>query len=361
MSGAIPIRAPADITPGWMTDVLRHAGIDATVVGLTSKRVGTGQVGESYRFNLAYAEGAPTGPATLVGKFPASDPVSRSAGVDFGNYFREVSFYRQLKSTALVTTPHCLFTDVDPVSHDFVLMMEDLAPASPGDQTKGISLAQTELGLAEAAKLHASHWNDPAINEMGWISDTQASAQPLGGDVIAQLWKGFLERYGDRVQPHCVPIGEAVVANYAKFKYGYTGPRCLTHNDFRPDNMMFGTEAGGRAITVLDWQSLGWGCCMADVAYFLAGAISPDERRVNEDRLLRDYHARLTSLGVSGYSFDQMMDDYAHYSFALFNMGFTASMVVERTTRGDDMFFQMLESGAELVQDLNAVERLQRR
>jgi hypothetical protein len=97
---------------------------------------------------------------------------------------------------------------------------------------------------------------------------------------------------------------------------------------------------------------------MGDVSYFLAGAISVEERRANERALLKDYHDRLRSLGVEGYSFDDLWRDYACYSFTLFNMGFAASMIVERTARGDDMFFQMLEAGAAMVQDLNAVRLL---
>ena len=354
----LPILAPSQITPDWITAVLRRSGYSGIVTDLSARRVGTGQVGESYRFSLTYPPGATDGPASLVGKFPASDPVSRAAGVNYGNYVREVRFYRQLQSSALISTPQCLYAAVNEQTCDFVLMMEDLAPATAGDQIKGISVDAAVLALAEAAKLHASHWNDAAITQMDWISDTATAPQSVGAEVVEQLWRGFLDRYGDRVKPHCVPIGEAVVASYSAFRHGYTGPKCLIHMDFRPDNMMFGTAQGGRAITVVDWQSLGWGCCMGDVSYFLAGAISREDRRANEKAMLRDYHQRLISLGVQGYSFDDMWQDYARCSFALFNMGFLASMVVERTQRGDDMFFQMLESGADLVMDLDAIRLL---
>jgi hypothetical protein len=350
--------AAADITPDWITAVLRGAGYPGEVESLNAKRVGTGQVGESFRFALSYAGDAGGSPVSLVGKFPASDPVSRGTGVALGNYVREVNFYRQLQASAGIATPHCLYADVDPDTSDFVLIMEDLAPAVAGDQTRGISVDAAALALAEAAKLHASHWEDPTIDAMGWISDTRASPQTVNSDFISQLWTGFLERYGSRVKPHCVPIGDASVAGFGRLKSGYPGPKCLIHMDYRPDNMMFGSETGGRPITVLDWQSLGWGCCMGDVSYFLAGAISVEERRANERALLKDYHDRLRSLGVEGYSFDDLWRDYACYSFTLFNMGFAASMIVERTARGDDMFFQMLEAGAAMVQDLNAVRLL---
>ena len=45
----------------------------------------------------------------------------------------------------------------------------------------------------------------------------------------------------------------------------------LHHNDFRPDNMMFGPEA----VTTWDWQSFAFGSGAQDVAYFLAGGILP--------------------------------------------------------------------------------------
>lgn len=354
----LPILAAAEITPDWLTKVLRGAGHAGVVESLTAKRVGTGQVGESYRFALTYAGDKTRSPPSLVGKFPASDPVSRGTGVALGNYVREVNFYRQLQASAGIATPRCLYADVDADTSDFVLIMEDLAPAVAGDQTRGISVDAAALALGEAAKLHASHWEDPAIDSLAWISHTRASPQTVDADFIAQLWKGFLERYGDRVKPHCVPIGEASVAGFGRLQGDYSGPKCLIHMDYRPDNMMFGTKDGGRPITILDWQSLGWGCCMGDVSYFLAGAISVEERRKNERGLLRDYHDRLRSLGVEGYSFEELWRDYACYSFTLFNMGFAASMIVERTTRGDDMFFQMLEAGAAMVEDLDAVRLL---
>ena len=119
--------------------------------------------------------------------------------------------------------------------------------------------------------------------------------------------------------------------------------------------MMFGTAEGGYPVAVVDWQSYGYGGCMADVSYFLAGALGREDRRAHETSLLRTYHARLVELGVRDYAFETLMRDYARFSPALFIMAFAASMIVERTPRGDDMFFAMLESGAALVTDLGAL------
>ncbi len=354
----IPIVPWAKITPAWMTNVLGKAGFDARVAQIQGKRVGTGQVGESVRFTLIYDGPAKGAPATVVGKFPSSDPVSRATGVDLGNYFREVWFYRNLAAGAGVTTPKCLHADVDPESHDFVLIMEDLAPAQPGDQMRGVTVEAAALVLEEAAKLHASHWGDDALDDMPWVQESRAAKPFSTGEMMRALWAGFRDRYGARIRPDCVEIGEAITANFEGFKTGYDGPRCLVHNDFRPDNMMFRTADGGYPVAVVDWQSYGYGGCMADVSYFMAGALGRDERRAHEDRLLRGYHARLIALGVGDYDFDALWRDYARFSPALFIMAFAASMIVERTERGDAMFFAMLETGASLVTDLDGLNVL---
>ncbi len=355
---AIPIVTPAEVTAPWMTAVLRHAGIDAQVRAVHGRKVGTGQVGESVRFTLAYDHAPPGAPATVVGKFPSPDPDSRATGVDFGNYHREVRFYQELAQGAGITTPRCPFADVRVESGDFVLIMEDLAPAVPGDQMKGLTLEATALVLEQAARLHASHWNDAALDQIPWVSESAVAPQPTNPGFMRGLWVGFRDRYGDRIRPECIAIGEAITEAYEAFKGGYSGPRCLIHNDFRPDNMMFGTAEGGHPVSVVDWQSFGYGCCMADVSYFMAGALPRGERRAHEERLLRAYHARLIQLGVTDYPFDTLWRHYARYSFALFIMAFTASMIVERTARGDDMFFAMLDRGAELVTDLDGLKVL---
>ncbi len=341
-----------------MTRALRAAGIDAHVGAVAGRKIGTGQVGESVRFTLGYDSAPADAPATVVGKFPSPDPDSRAVGVNLGNYNREVRFYLDLAGGAGVTTPKCLFADVVVASSDFVLLMEDLAPAAPGDQLRGVSVAEAGLVLDEAAKLHASHWGDVSLDQLPWVSESAAAPKGVDSDTIRILWRGFLDRYGDRVTPRCRAIGEAISQSYEVFKNGYEGPRCLIHGDFRPDNMMFGTALGGYPIAVVDWQSYGLGCCMADVSYFMAGALSVDERRACEEPLLRRYHASLVRLGVDDYPFERMWRDYARYGVSLFNMAFIASMIVARTPRGDDMFFAMLEGGADMAVDHGSLDIL---
>lgn len=360
MSAAGPdIRRPGAIDADWLTRALQGAGVDAVVRDFTALPVGAGQIGDSVRFKLAYARGGETAPASVVGKFPSADPDSFNTGVMLGNYLREVMFYRHLAAGALIRTPECLFADVDPASGEFVLLMEDLAPAEQGDQLKGLSLDQAGLVIDEAAKLHASHWDDPALDDLPWVSGSRAApASQVSPQMVQALWTGFRARYAERLEPDWIAIGERLAGRFSAMAELRSGPRCLTHNDFRPDNMMFGTPAGGHPVTTLDWQSFAYGVGAHDVAYFLAGALSPDLRRANEEPLLDRYLAGLRDHGVAGYGRDDLARDYARGGFLLFLTAFFAAMVVKRTPRGDDMFIQMLGSASGHILDHDALSAL---
>jgi hypothetical protein len=355
----IAILKPEDVTAKWLTQVLAAGGVEAEIRDFTMKRVGTGQIGQSVKFTLDYARRVAGAPDSLVGKFPSPEAESRNAGVVLGNYIREVNFYRHLAPTALIATPRCYFTDVDLQTSDFVLMMEDLAPAEQGDQLKGCTLAEARLAMREAANLHASHWNDAAIEDLAWVSGTRAAGQHGSADpgAVVALWQAFCARYGDRVSPESRRIGDALTANYGTYEAYYKGPKSLVHIDYRPDNMMFATPAGGRPLTVLDWQSLAFGCGVTDVAYFLAGALSREERRAREKDLLREYHERMAELGVV-YDFEDLWRDYRSRAFALFLVAFYASMIVTQTSRGDDMFMAMIRQATDQAIDLDSLSFL---
>lgn len=358
---SIPILTPDAITPDWLTTVLRAGGVDAEVRDFTSKRIGTGQIGDSLRFDLAYASAALNAPKSIVGKFPSSSEVSRATGIALGNYLREVNFYKHLAASALISTPECYFTDIVPGTGDFVLMMEDLAPAEQGDQLKGCTLEQAKLALHEAANLHASHWGDAAIEDLPWISGTRAAGALGSADpnALGMLWQAFCQRYGDRLSADAKLVGETLTKNYAAYDSYFRGPKSLVHIDYRPDNMMFGTPAGGKPLTVLDWQSLAFGCGVTDVAYFLAGALPREQRRAIERDFVREhYYERLCALGVKDYDFETLWRDYRSRAFALFLVAFYASMVVVQTPRGDDMFMAMIDSAAGQVMDLDSLSFL---
>jgi hypothetical protein len=354
----IEIRRWDAIDARWLTQALQASGVDAEVEAFTAKPVGTGQIGDSIRFSLVYARAADDAPASLVGKFPSLDPTSFNAGVSGGNYVREVMFYRHLAPTALVSTPRCYAAEVDETTGEFVLLMEDLAPAEQGDQLKGVTLDQARLVIDEAAKLHASHWGDEALGDYPWIVGGRRAVQPIPALTAQDMWRSFKERYEGQLDPVILENGARLAERIEQFRAARAGPRCLTHYDFRPDNMMFATAAGGRPVTVLDWQSVALDAGPTDLGYFLGGALPAEVRREHEPEFLARYFEGLTSRGVSDYDEAMLKRDYALGGLRLLMIAFMSSIRVKRTPRGDEMFLQMARSGTRLAVDHDALRWL---
>ena len=107
-------------------------------------------------------------------------------------------------------------------------------------------------------------------------------------------------------------------------------------------------------VTVVDWQSFGYGPPAADVGYFIAGAVGADVRRRHGDALLALYLDELERQGAGPYDADALKRHYVAGAYQHFLTAFFAAMVVTQTPRGDDMFFKMLDGAVDLVTDLGA-------
>jgi hypothetical protein len=122
--------------------------------------------------------------------------------------------------------------------------------------------------------------------------------------------------------------------------------------------MMFATASGGRPVTIVDWQTLSFAPGGDDLAYFLAGALPPEQRRAHEGEFLERYLGGLQLLGVEGYALSDLQRDYAAGGFRLLATAMGGSMAVRQTDRGDRMFLQMVNSAAEHIYDHDALALL---
>lgn len=343
------IRGWQSIDAAWLTKALNDDGVEAKVRSVRAERVGTGQIGDCVRFTIEYEDAARSAPSTLVGKFPSEGEESRQTGVALGNYCREVRFYQLLRDRARISTPYSYYAQVDEETHDFVLLMSDAAPAEQGDQLKGVSLRQAETVMEEAAKLHAAFWNDDSLDQYSWVSGTTHAPEVLPREMFVQLWQGFKQRYGDRLTERAAKVGDSYTADMEAYEPMREGNRSLIHTDFRPDNMLFATPAGGAPLTVVDWQSFAYGPPASDIGYFIAGALTPDERKRHEDVLLAAYLGELQRQGAGPYPPEEVKHHYIAGAYQLFTTAYVAAMLVTQTTRGDDMFFRMLNGAVDLI------------
>ncbi len=243
---------PDDVTPEWLTSVLRRAGVlrSGQVIGLESEYVGTGQVGDSVRFRLTYDEaalsGEGAGPETVVGKFPTEDETSRSTATQVRTYEIETRFYQQLAHRVDITIPRPYFADIDMASHDFTIIMNDLAPAVQGDQIDGCTVDEAALAVEEVAKLHAPVWGDPSLKSMEWLNRNSPESAVFYKGLLDMVWPGFLERYAGRVDDEVIDAGNQLISRLDAYLAHRPEPHTAAHGDYRVDNMLFGTVRGRR-------------------------------------------------------------------------------------------------------------------
>jgi hypothetical protein len=347
------------ITTSWLTEVLHAAGHrDVSVRGFTRTQIGTGQIGKCIRFALDLDGSDPTAPRCLVGKFPSDDPISRATGVALSNYVKEVAFYRELKHRLSINTPRCYYAQIDGVGPDFALLLEDLAPARQGDQLAGCTIDVAQAAVLELVGLHAPSWCDASLRGIDWLGEPN----PASADLLRTLYRnhlpGFLDRYGARLAPDEIAIIEDVGNSTGAPFQALQSPFALIHIDYRLDNLLIDERAQPPKISVVDWQSVTLGSPLHDVAYFLGAGLIPEHRRHAEADIVRTYHAALSAAGIRDYPWARCWNDYRRGAFAGFTVTVIASMLVQQTQRGDDMFTVMARRHARHALDVGAREFL---
>lgn len=330
-----------DLTPAFLTEALGHRVTD---VRLTP--VGTGQVADSARLEITWAE-PEAGPASLVAKVTSSSEVSRAIAGITRTYEVEVGFYTDLAPRIGINVPRSHYAAHDPATGAYCVILDDLAPCEQGDQMRGCTVDEAALALRELPELHAPAYLDEALRTFGWIKQRNPAESEFAASFLASLLPGFFDRYADRLDDDVVAMTERSIGGATRSAGSMV--ETTIHSDFRADNLMF----GGPRVWVLDWQTVAPGDGLADVSYFLGGSLQIDDRRAHEEELVGAY---VDDMAARGVAFDRAdaWERYRRNAFAGLIMAIGASMNVERTDRGDDMFIAMANRAGRHVLDLEA-------
>jgi hypothetical protein len=354
-----PIPGPGDVTPELVTRCLREAGFtSADVRSLRGTRIGTGQIGQCVRYELELAADSGDTPRSLVGKFPSDDATSRQTGVLLGNFWKEVSFYRELQPRLGIRTPRCYYARIEGRGPEHALLLEDLAPAAQGDQLRGCTPAVARAAVLELVGLHAPTWCDRSLRALEWLGAPDDSTVQIGRTLYQAQLPAFLARFRDRLAADEVAIIERVAASKGPPFEPLGDVFAAVHVDYRLDNLLIDASQSPPSIAVVDWQSLTLGNPLADVAYFLGAGLLPEDRRVVERELVDAYHRGLVDAGVAGYDRVRCWNDYRRGVFAGFAVTVVAAPLVQQTDRGDEMFTAMARRHARHALDLGSAELL---
>ena len=340
------------LTAEFLTEALACHLNGGRITEVAATPVGTGQVSDSFRLRLRCDAPARV-PGSLIAKVPAADAASRNAARMFRTYEIEASFYEEVAPGLPVSLARCYYAAYNAGPDEYVVLLEDLAPAAAGDQLAGLHPDDAAAAVDELAALHAAGWQSARLAALPWLNRSGANSADLLADVLVQVYPAFRERFAARLEPGTLGLIEEFLPRAGSYLTRRDEPATIVHGDFRADNLLFG---GARPV-VLDWQTAGFGAGASDLAYFLASSLPVAARRRYEEVLVRRYHHRLTTDGVS-LSWADCWAGYRRHAFSGIVMDIIAATFVRQTDRGDEMFATMARRHARHAIDLSAGELL---
>lgn len=294
----------SEVTTTWLSEVLKGDVQDMQIQQIGQ---GVGLMGDIFRVGLT----GENVPGSVVVKLPSSFEENRAQGVALGMFDAEIRFYSELGPKVSVGLPDIYYTEIESGTADFVIVMQDLSDLDMVDQVAGMTLEQALAAVRVLAQIHAVWWDDVKNDSMAWIPDMISERIAFVDELLTQILPVFTEGFSGYLPEGGLEVYQHFSGNYVNVNRKLTArsPWTLVHQDYRVENMLFGPEGSGEVV-VLDWQGIGRGPGSYDLAYILGGSMETELRRENEEAIVRTYHDTLVAAGVSGYSFDELWQDY---------------------------------------------------
>jgi hypothetical protein len=354
----------AELTPPYLTHVLKHAGhlAGGEIVGVEASIVGTGVgfVGQLARLELTYSGDPGALPATMVAKFPNDFPMARDIAQAYGFYRTEAECYRQAGHGELgVPTPDIYVSEVSDDDRDTLILMQDLSDGRMADQVAGASLADAQAVIDVGAQLHATWWQSPKLADLGWLRPLNNPAYKAGEQQFQDSLPMFTDLFGHLVAPGTLDVAERVGRQLAR-SYDWivdNRPLTLAHVDFRLDNFFF--DRPGVPVTVIDWQLSVQSIGVGDISYFIVQSMTAEMRHEHGEALLRRWYDAIVERGVSEYSYDDAWSDFRRsvlFQLAIPVVG--ASTLDPATERGRQLLECLLQRAFQAVADYDCAEML---
>jgi aminoglycoside/choline kinase family phosphotransferase len=337
----------ADLSRDWLS-----LALGSDVRSVTFEPIGAGQSASTYRLFVD----ADDFPATLIAKFAkGSEDARRRLATAHRN---EVGFYRELAGTLDIRVPACRYAAISPDAMSFTLLLEDLSPCQPGRQKDGCSFGHATESVRNLAHLHASRWNDEALNDIDFLLPLTEQRARFLADLAHTATDQFIARYSDKLSADDVTTLREVAAALFEWQLARPEPFSLVHGDYRLDNLMLHPTRDD--VVAVDWQTVTVALPARDLGYFIGTSLPTGQRRAEEERLLAAYHDELESCGVRAYSAERCFADYrvGHLHGPMVTVIGSLTSTGSRNRDGDEMFLSMARRSCAAVRDHQSINAL---
>jgi aminoglycoside phosphotransferase (APT) family kinase protein len=302
-SDALPLTAE-DLTASWFTKILerpvKQVTIDETIHGTAPKVLIT----------LTFDNDTTTGVCVKGGFNPA---LVASLPFMFAVYRLEAEFYYYLASKLKIPLARTIYAGTDTVNGQGIVVLENLKAQGYtfGNPLEAWPVSRAEASVKQLAALHASTWGRSG-DDIPSISKTLSLRDAIVGLMTLEEWD---KRFAPDARPP-VPVHmenrERIAATFKALWNSETKMNCLVHGDAHIGNT-FISPAGEPGF--LDWQVIHPGSAMHDVAYFIIGSLSIDDRRNHEKQLLQSYLEALHAAGAPEILLEDIWGEYRKQAF----------------------------------------------
>jgi hypothetical protein len=288
------------ITPDWLGPALSTAERNVAVRDISIRKVVPGTA-TKVLVDVEYASGGDDLPSSLCikGGFVPEMLAFMAPG-----YQGEARFYRDVAPLLGEGLAACYFAGVDDDSGQGIVILEDLATQGAAfcDAREPLSVDRAGAALELLARWHARTDLDA-----DWL-DVPPHYRPMAYALAAEQWDGHTADLRGPVS-EVLTSRERLLAGFESMWADEDGrPRRFIHGDANLTNVYL--DADG-APSFLDWQFAGRGDAYHDVAFFMIGALSTEDRRNAEGHLLREY---LNARGGGVETFDVAWDAYRRHA-----------------------------------------------
>lgn len=339
-----------DVSTEWLAEAM---GVAIESIEIHPIAAGEGFMGQLARVHINSRD--PVAPASVIVKLPTADPGGQFIGQLMRVWEREHCFYRDLASLMSVRVPVAYVNIAEPPC----LVLEDLAPAVPGDHVAGATLNQAERAIDALAHHHAQWFEHPLLAQLDWLPGLDDPSLLTIGSTFAIGWPLFLERYGEELPARTLRWCERFVDAVPEWiATHFDDPVTLVHGDFRLDNLFFGNDdSDGALVCVIDWQLAMRAPGQTDLVYFCANNLTIEMRRAHENSLIERYVSRLHAAGVptGSVTVDGVRRGYLE-GLLFYAMSFGASLLTlnPANERGAALFDALVRRTFTAVDDLAA-------
>lgn len=351
-----PIR-PEELDVSFLTEALGACAGDIRSARADFVGDAIGNTSDVYFVRMDVRDGADL-PETLVAKmiprFDGAIEVCKTLRL----FEREIENYRTVASRSPIRVPKLIWSDYDPATSLGIMILEDCSHFDSFDQTRPVpsSLKDLEKIFDSAADLHAAWWDSAELRDSRILLQPGHPVRQRFAEMVAGGWESLLT--GGPGAETIPEAGKQIARTFADSVAGlweWLAPKdqlTVMHLDFRIDNIFF-DRVEDRPV-IFDWQGASVGRGAYDLAYLMATGYEPAFRRRHELQLLQRYYRRLQSAGVSGYSFDELEQDYVFgLMHSLWVVPFTAILDLS-SKRGQALVDKIIGGIFTAISDRNA-------